>query len=76
MHRDRILVTADPFELHPGATGIVDVYEALNRQFYWADTVMVAPAGNGCEDDDEVLEGEVVGCRPPSWASPRCRPSI
>jgi hypothetical protein len=61
MHRDRILVTADPFELRPGDAGVVDVYDALNRQFYWADTVIVAPTGDGWDDDEEVLEGEVVG---------------
>lgn len=60
MNRDRILVTAAPAELraHPG--GVVDVYDALNRQFFWADTVIVSPEGADTGDELEVLEGEVV----------------
>jgi hypothetical protein len=60
MHRDRILVTADPIELRPGNGGVIDVYDALNRQFFWADVVMVAPERDGRDDEHEVLEGEVV----------------
>ena len=58
--RDRILVHASPIELRPGPRGVVDVYDALNRQFFWADTVMLEPQVADA-DEDEVLEGEVVG---------------
>jgi len=57
--RDRTLATAAPSELRPGAIGVVDVFDALGRQFSWADTVMLAPE---CPEADngEVLVGEVV----------------
>jgi hypothetical protein len=60
VNRDRILVNAAPTELRAGAGGVVDVYDALNRQFFWADTVIVSPAGADTADELEVLEGEVV----------------
>jgi hypothetical protein len=40
VNRERILVTATPAELRSELPGMVDVYDALNRQFFWADTVM------------------------------------
>ena len=59
--RDRILVTAAPAELRPGLGGVIDVYAALERQFFWADTVIVGlDDGDLAEDELEVLEGEVV----------------
>jgi hypothetical protein len=61
MSRDRILVTATPAELRPDPAGVVDVYDALNRQFFWADTVIVTPSVAAAGDELEVLEGEVVG---------------
>ena len=57
--RDRTLVTAAPSELRPDAGGAVDVFHALDRQFSWADTVMLAPECAQA-DDGEVLIGEVV----------------
>jgi hypothetical protein len=59
--RDRILVTAAPAELRPGPGGVIDVYAALERQFFWADTVIVGiDDGDLAEDELKVLEGEVV----------------
>jgi hypothetical protein len=59
--RDRILVNAAPAELRPDPRGLVDVYAALERQFFWADTVIVGlDDGDLAEDELEVLEGEVV----------------
>ena len=59
--RDRILVNAAPAELRPDRRGVVDVYAALERQFFWADTVIVGlDDGDLAEDELEVLEGEVV----------------
>jgi hypothetical protein len=61
MERDRILATAEPAELRgDGRPGIVDVYDALGRQFFWADTVMIGSASGGWDDEQEVLVGEVV----------------
>jgi hypothetical protein len=60
MQRDRILVTADPGELQTDPAGVVDVFAALSRQFYWADTVIVGPQQAWSEDEREVLEGEIV----------------
>jgi phage terminase large subunit-like protein len=61
MERDRILVTADPAELRADdRPGIVDVYDALGRQFFWADTVMIGSPPGGWDDEQEVLVGEVV----------------
>jgi hypothetical protein len=61
VNRDRILVNATPTELRADAGGVVDVYDALNRQFFWADTVIVGAEGADAGDESEVLEGEVVG---------------
>jgi hypothetical protein len=59
--RDRILVHAALAELRPGLGGVIDVYAALERQFFWADTVIVGlDDGEPAEDELEVLEGEVV----------------
>ena len=59
--RDRIFVNAAPAELRPGLGGVIDVYAALERQFFWADTVIVGlDDGEPAEDELEVLEGEVV----------------
>ena len=60
MAPDRILVTARPGELRPATDGAVDVFAALNRQFFWADTVMVSPDALEPDADGEVLEGEIV----------------
>jgi hypothetical protein len=58
---DRILVNAAPAELRADRAGAVDVYAALERQFFWADTVILgADDGTLCGDELEVLEGEVV----------------
>jgi len=59
--RGRILVNATPGELLPDAGGAIDVYAALERQFFWADTVIVGlDDADPAEDELEVLEGEVV----------------
>jgi hypothetical protein len=59
--RDRIVVSAHPAELRPAADGVIDVFAALQRQFFWADTVMVGTDELGSRaEDGEVLEGEVV----------------
>ena len=59
--RDRILVRAAPSELRPDESGAVDVFAALQRQFFWADTVIVGADDAELADDElEVLEGEVV----------------
>jgi hypothetical protein len=60
VNSDRILVTATPTELRADAGGVVDVYDALNRQYFWADTVIVGIEGADAGDESEVLEGEVV----------------
>jgi hypothetical protein len=58
---DRIVVAAHPSELHRSEDGVVDVYAALERQFFWADMVMVtSDATTSPADDGEVLEGEIV----------------
>jgi hypothetical protein len=58
---DRIVVTAAPSELRSDAQGTVDMYAALERQFFWADTVIVGLDDADLADDElEVLEGEVV----------------
>ena len=58
---DRILVTAHPSELRRDDDGGIDVFAALSRQFFWADTVILSPDGVDDGREDEVLEGEVVG---------------
>jgi hypothetical protein len=55
MQRDAIVIEVSPAELTEVAPGIVDVFDALGRQFFWADVVMVSASG-----DDDVLVGEVV----------------
>ena len=60
MNHERILVTAAPVELRSDMNGVVDVYDALKRQYFWADTVIIGPQGQLCADDTEVLKGEVV----------------
>jgi hypothetical protein len=60
VNRDRILVNAAPTELRADSGGVVDVYDALNRQFFWADTVIVGAEGTDTGEELEVLEGEVV----------------
>ena len=57
---DRIVVVAQPGELRPEADGAVDVFAALERQFFWADTVIVSSDEADDEADAEVLEGEIV----------------
>jgi hypothetical protein len=60
-----LLVTATPAELRPGLGAVIDVYAALERRFFWADTVMVGlDDGDLAEDELEVLEGEVVASPP------------
>jgi hypothetical protein len=60
VNRERILVTAEPTELRSDLPGMIDVYDALNRQFFWADTVVIGPSDDPSGDEMEVLEGEVV----------------
>lgn len=60
MNPERILVTAEPGELRSDLSGMIDVYDALNRQFFWADTVVIGPSDQLSGDEMEVLEGEVV----------------
>jgi hypothetical protein len=56
---ERILVTAAPRELR-ATDGVVDVFAAIERQFFWADTVIVTPDALELEPDDEILDGEIV----------------
>ena len=56
MRPDTIMVEVSPAELAETSPGVVDVYAALGRQFFWADVVMVT-AG---DRDADVLDGEVV----------------
>jgi hypothetical protein len=56
MHGDAIMVEVEPEELHETEPGVVDVFDALGRQFFWADVVMVAAR----DSDADVLVGEVV----------------
>ena len=60
--RDRILVVAAPSELRPDSQGAVDVYAALERQFFWADAVIVGRDDAGLADDEleAVLAREVL----------------
>jgi hypothetical protein len=57
MRADAIMVEVAPAELAETAPGVIDVFAALDRQFFWADVVMVA-AG---DSDADVLVGEIVG---------------
>jgi hypothetical protein len=56
MRGDTIMVEVEPDELRETEPGVVDVFDALGRQFFWADVVMVA--ARDCDSD--VLVGEVV----------------
>ena len=56
---ERILVIAAPRELR-AIDGVVDVFAALERQFFWADTVIVTPDALELDRDDEILDGEIV----------------
>ena len=56
MRPDTIMVEVSPDELAETSPGVVDVFAALGRQFFWADVVMVT-AG---ERDADVLDGEIV----------------
>jgi hypothetical protein len=51
----RICVEATPAELAEEAPGVVDLFAALERQFFWADRVMLAT-----DAADVVLTGEIV----------------
>jgi hypothetical protein len=55
MRTDAILVEVSPEELAETAPGVIDVFDALGRQFYWADVVMVT-----ARDLEAVLDGEIV----------------
>jgi hypothetical protein len=56
MRTDAIMVEVSPNELLEVSPGIVDVFAALDRQFFWADVVMVTAR----DLDTDVLDGEVV----------------
>ncbi len=56
MRPDTIMVEVSPDELSETSPGVVDVFAALGRQFFWADIVMVTADGR----DGGVLDGEVV----------------
>jgi hypothetical protein len=56
MRTDTITVEVEPDELRETEPGVVDVFDALGRQFFWADVVMVAAR----DSDADVLVGEVV----------------
>ena len=56
MGTDAIMVEVEPDELRETEPGVVDVFDALGRQFFWADVVMVAAR----DSDADVLVGEVV----------------
>jgi len=56
MRADAIKVEVEPDELRETEPGVVDVFDALGRQFFWADVVMVSAR----DSDSDVLVGEVV----------------
>ena len=56
MRADAITVEVGPDELRETEPGVVDVFDALGRQFFWADVVMMAAR----DSDADVLVGEVV----------------
>lgn len=56
MRPDTIMVEVSPDELAETSPGVVDVFAALGRQFFWADVVMVTAGSR----DADVLDGEVV----------------
>lgn len=51
----RICVEAARGDLESDAAGAVDVFRALEHQFFWADRVMLA-----ADDGESVLSGEIV----------------
>ena len=56
MRKNAIMVEVTPEELVEISPGVVDVFDALGRQFFWADVVMVTAS----DLDTDVLDGEVV----------------
>jgi len=56
MRADAIMVHVGPDERRETEPGVVDVFDALGRQFFWADVVMMAAR----DSDADVLVGEVV----------------
>jgi len=56
MRGNTIMVEVEPDELRETEPGVVDVFDALGRQFFWADVVMVAAR----DSETDVLVGEVV----------------
>ena len=56
MRGDTIMVEVEPQDLRETEPGVVDVFDALGRQIFWADVVMVAAR----DSDADVLVGEVV----------------
>ena len=56
MPNDAIMIEVSPAELVQVEPGVIDVFDALARQFFWADIVMLASP----PEDAEVLEGEIV----------------
>jgi hypothetical protein len=56
MRTDAIMVEVSPAELVEDSPGVVDVFHALSRQFFWADVVMVVAR----DRESDVLDGEIV----------------
>jgi hypothetical protein len=52
----RIRLDVHPAELAEVGPGVVDIYVALDRQFFWADAVFVSPSA----PPPDVLVGEIV----------------
>ena len=50
------MVEVSPEELAETSPGVVDVFDALGRQFFWADVVMVTAR----DLETDVLDGEIV----------------
>ena len=50
------MVEVSPEELAETSPGVVDVFHALGRQFFWADVVMVTAR----DLETDVLDGEIV----------------
>ena len=51
-------VEATRGELEQDSPGVIDVFAALDRQFFWADRVMLS-----VEDGEAVLTGEIVSAQ-------------
>ena len=49
MRTDAIMVEVEPDELRETEPGVVDVFDALGRQFFLADVVMVAARDSHAE---------------------------